>query len=108
MAVWRKTEGLCYYCGSQLPDCFETDHVVPKSKGGTDEITNLVPCCKSCNSSKGTKTVEEYRHRRASGALFTAKQIDCLVKFDLWLELQSRIKARAETIKFWFENKGAK
>jgi hypothetical protein len=29
------------------------DHVVPKSKGGTDSSDNLVPCCMVCNISKG-------------------------------------------------------
>jgi 5-methylcytosine-specific restriction endonuclease McrA len=31
------------------------DHVVPQSLGGTDDIENLVPCCKTCNSKKGSR-----------------------------------------------------
>jgi hypothetical protein len=35
------------------------DHVVPISKGGNDYLKNLVPCCLSCNSSKGPKILYE-------------------------------------------------
>lgn len=32
------------------------DHRIPLSRGGTDWIANIVPCCLSCNCSKGNKT----------------------------------------------------
>lgn len=35
------------------------DHVVPISKGGNDYLENLVPCCRSCNSSKGNRILYE-------------------------------------------------
>ena len=35
------------------------DHVYPISKGGTDTMDNLVPCCTSCNSSKGDRILYE-------------------------------------------------
>ncbi len=39
---------------------FTIDHVVAKSKGGTDHIDNLQLLCGACNSMKGTKTQEEF------------------------------------------------
>ena len=49
----------CWYCGaSEAPTL---DHVMPRSRGGADDPENLVPACKSCNSSKGAKTPEEWR-----------------------------------------------
>lgn len=35
------------------------DHVVPLSKGGKDFIENIVPCCFSCNCSKGARILYE-------------------------------------------------
>ena len=47
----------CAYCGAKNP--FTKDHVIPKSRGGSDDINNLVWACISCNSKKGNKTPEE-------------------------------------------------
>ena len=39
---------------------FSVDHIVPKAKGGTDHLDNLQLLCSACNSTKGTKTQEEF------------------------------------------------
>lgn len=49
----------CWYCGCS--DVETLDHVLPVSRGGGDDKENLVPVCNLCNSSKGRKTLEEYR-----------------------------------------------
>lgn len=36
------------------------DHKTPISRGGSDEFSNLQTLCRTCNTSKGTKTMEEW------------------------------------------------
>lgn len=46
----------CQYCGEKAPDVeLEVDHINPVSKGGTDDLQNLVAACKSCNRGKGAE-----------------------------------------------------
>lgn len=48
----------CAYCGSTVE--LEQEHIVPISKGGTTSFTNVVPACRSCNASKGTKDLLDW------------------------------------------------
>lgn len=61
--VWGKTNGHCWYCGKIMNpwDDFTVDHMDPRIQGGGNELLNLAPCCKTCNSRKGGKTVQEFR-----------------------------------------------
>jgi HNH endonuclease len=61
--VWAKTDGHCWYCGKKMNpwNDFTIEHMDPSSRGGCDDLGNLVPACQSCNSRKHRKTVEEYR-----------------------------------------------
>lgn len=59
----KEWENLCAYFGNICIACYESkkltiDHVIPLSLGGTNTIDNLQPLCKSCNSSKGKKTLD--------------------------------------------------
>lgn len=53
----------CFYCDSPAT---EVEHVVPVSKGGTHELSNLVPACRPCNRRKGTKSFDEFVDSLAS------------------------------------------
>ena len=68
-AVWRKTNGRCWYCGVQTDpfDNFHVDHVQPVSDGGTNDLSNLVPSCQRCNNEKHAMPVEVFRQRRGGG-----------------------------------------
>lgn len=56
--ILRRDVYKCAYCGrSDLP--LTIDHVIPKSKGGTDTWENLVCACTICNNKKGDRSPEE-------------------------------------------------
>lgn len=49
----------CRYCGTECFEDLTIDHVFPRSRGGSDNPSNLVVACRSCNSRKSDKTPEE-------------------------------------------------
>lgn len=57
--VLEKFGHVCVYCAAT--ENIEIDHVLPVSRGGTDDFENLVPACGPCNRSKGAKLIEEWR-----------------------------------------------
>ncbi len=51
----------CAYCGkTEVP--FEIDHIRPRSRGGSNRISNLALACHSCNTTKGNQTAGEFGH----------------------------------------------
>jgi len=51
----------CAYCGRQnVP--LEIEHIIPKSRGGTDRVSNLTIACRDCNVAKGNRTAAEFGH----------------------------------------------
>jgi hypothetical protein len=48
----------CAYCGCEGP--LHQEHLTPVSRGGGRTMANIVVACRLCNSSKGTKTFEEW------------------------------------------------
>lgn len=63
LAQWkelkRRYDYTCLACGRREPEIELTrDHIVPLLNGGTDDIENIQPLCRSCNSSKSAKAVD--------------------------------------------------
>ena len=58
--VFERDAFICGYCGGLGGD-LECDHVIPLSKGGTNEVGNLVTACKSCNREKRAKLLHEWK-----------------------------------------------
>ena len=55
--IYKRDSHECVYCGSKKD--LTLDHVLPKSRGGGNEWTNLVTSCFKCNLKKGNKTPDE-------------------------------------------------
>lgn len=50
----------CRYCGARN-EPLTLDHIWPALYGGTDDDSNLLTCCKTCNTSKGSKTLAGWK-----------------------------------------------
>jgi len=51
----------CAYCGAQnVP--LEKEHIVPRSRGGSNRVSNLAVACRACNEKKGNRTAAEFGH----------------------------------------------
>lgn len=57
-SILEKFNNECAYCGFKQD--LTMDHVVPTSKNGKDAFNNIVPACRSCNSSKNNKDLESW------------------------------------------------
>lgn len=57
--VFERARGCCEYCLSQVkyaPDPFSIEHIMPRSKGGSDDPDNLAWACMGCNGTKYNET----------------------------------------------------
>lgn len=67
--VLEKYDSKCAYCGIEISlETMSVDHIIPLrrksgiSVEGLNEIQNFNPSCRQCNSSKGSKELEEWRY----------------------------------------------
>lgn len=72
--VFKRDKFTCQYCGAQAPDVtLEVDHIEPVAEGGTNDITNLVTACVSCNRGKGAIRLDD-----DAAVMKQKKQLDML------------------------------
>lgn len=53
----------CVYCEAEnIP--LEVEHIIPKSKGGSNRISNLTLACVKCNQTKNNKSIEDFLKKK--------------------------------------------
>jgi 5-methylcytosine-specific restriction endonuclease McrA len=62
-ALRRLFDDCCAYCGTNCDT--EFDHFYPVAKGGPHVLSNLLPACKRCNSSKQDSDPEQWCRRQS-------------------------------------------
>ena len=55
--IFSKTKGRCSYCGAKAE---EIDHVIARSKGGTNSVNNLTATCRACNEKKSNLSLKNF------------------------------------------------
>lgn len=64
LSIYLRDGFCCCYCGKSLkgsaPAEVTLDHLLPRSTGGSNEATNLVTACRSCNSQRQDKPWIDY------------------------------------------------
>jgi 5-methylcytosine-specific restriction endonuclease McrA len=79
----------CAYCGKiEVP--LEVEHIVPKSRGGSNRVSNLTLSCQECNLKKGNRTAAEFGHPEIQAAarqtLKDAAAVN-ITRWELWRRL---------------------
>lgn len=62
IAIYERQKSLCAGCSRSIKGRYEIDHVIPLVSGGSNWPSNLQLLCKTCNRSKGAKSMSEWRN----------------------------------------------
>jgi hypothetical protein len=65
-SVLARDNWTCCSCGRSSKEegiTLEVDHIIPRSKGGTDDLDNLQTLCKKCNIGKSNKDNTDLRRK---------------------------------------------
>lgn len=54
--------------GQHEPRCTTIDHLIPRSRGGGNELENLVIACRECNEARGNITYIPHAYRQEERA----------------------------------------
>lgn len=57
----EKFNRTCAY-GGEKDEPLEIEHIIPRSRGGSNRVTNLTLACHKCNQTKGNQTAAEFGH----------------------------------------------
>lgn len=99
--VFKRDSFTCQYCGKKAPDIIlHIDHLKPVSKGGKNNILNLVTSCVDCNLGKGAtelsdNTVIEKARKQSEFLQQRIEQIEMMRDWQLSLIDEERMQVDA-------------
>lgn len=96
--VFKRDSFTCQYCGKSAPEVvLNADHIDPSSKGGSNNILNLITSCESCNSGKSDRrlsdtTVVNVQIGQLKDLQARQEQLEMLLRWrESFIDLQTRI-----------------
>jgi hypothetical protein len=91
--VFARDAFTCQYCGARPPDVvLELDHIHPRSKGGGDDLTNLITSCFDCNRGKRAKVISDVAPRPDADLAFLRVQQE-IVEVQRFLSAKKKLDA---------------
>lgn len=60
-ATLKRDRNICQYCNGLA---IQADHVIPRWKGGPDNLSNLVACCPECNAIAGGRHFKTFSAKK--------------------------------------------
>ena len=79
--LWITENHKCHWCGrvtklvdGDSADQATIDHVIPRYKGGTNDISNTVLACRGCNARKNTEDMKGLPDNSTLGKNFSSKR----------------------------------
>lgn len=76
MRLYIKQGKVCAYCERAVDGLPDPEHVMPLSRGGRNDVSNLVAACRLCNSDKCDLTLEEWAIDRLRRGLKPMRMLD--------------------------------
>ena len=74
-ALWDSQDGRCALTGRRLDDHAELDHIIPRTRGGTHDLSNLRWVCGEANRAKRNLTDEEFLSLAADVVEYLGRRI---------------------------------
>ena len=87
--VYLRDNYICQYCKQMFSYKDVTlDHVIPKSKGGKTEWSNIVSACRKCNNDKASHThIKPYKQPRKPDFLQLVNGVNTVhIDHEIWLK----------------------
>jgi len=99
--VFKRDCFSCQYCGKKSPEVIlHIDHIQPLSKGGKNDILNLITSCQDCNLGKknillSDKSIIEKQHKQLAELQEKKEQIEMMLEWKKSLSNLDELKLNA-------------
>lgn len=99
LAVYKRDNFTCQYCGFHASEQeLQIDHIIPVSRGGTNDIDNLVTSCARCNKKKGARLPQDSALSHEQLAERVKFRVECEYELNLGVMIGERIKSLREEL----------
>ncbi|MBP8286609.1 MAG: HNH endonuclease [Rhodoferax sp.] len=106
--VFKRDSFTCQYCGGKAQEVLlHVDHIEPVSKGGANDLLNLITSCEPCNAGKSDRrlddnTAMEKKRSQLEQLQARKEQLELMMQWQKGL-LQLERSSEKEAADYWAE-----